>query len=283
MKEEVIVLYRKLLRLWVLKRLYSSRVPILFSLANVIIETLENKISSEEKTCINKIEHLRKELEASSKEMTIMDYGKRSPDSDLTPQQMYQGKVITKTIGDVCRTNSKSIFWSLLLFKLIREYRPSVCLELGTSLGISAAYQAAALELNKNGELVTLEGSESLASLAIENFNKLSLKRVFVRLGRFQDILDDVLAELGNVDYAFIDGHHDGDATLEYFEKIIPFLSEFALIVFDDISWSKGMKEAWRKIFKYKSVKVSVDFGNLGIIVLSNSIEKKRRYNFYLI
>ena len=60
--------------------------------------------------------------------------------------------------------------------------------------------------------------------------------------GRFQDVLDDTLADLREVDYVFIDGHHDEKATLDYFNRIYPFLSKNAIVLFDDISWSEGMK-----------------------------------------
>ncbi|MDA2918279.1 hypothetical protein MYX76_02085 [Desulfobacterota bacterium AH_259_B03_O07] len=139
LKEAVVSLYRKLIRLWIVNRLSSSKIQVLKSLANVIDETLGNKISREERIWINKIEDLRKKLNASSADISIVDYGKVSPDSDINLEEMYRGKVINKTIGEVCQTTSKSYPWTLLLFKLIREFRPSICLELGTSLGISAA------------------------------------------------------------------------------------------------------------------------------------------------
>ncbi|MDA2918278.1 class I SAM-dependent methyltransferase [Desulfobacterota bacterium AH_259_B03_O07] len=137
--------------------------------------------------------------------------------------------------------------------------------------------------MNKQGKIVTLEGAESLVSLARENFKKISLDRVHICTGRFQDILEKVLIEQGNIDFAFIDGHHDKDATLIYFEKIVPFLSDFAIVVLDDISWSKGMKEAWNIIRVDERVNVSVKLGDLGIIIISRVIDQKESYNFYLI
>jgi hypothetical protein len=66
---------------------------------------------------------------------------------------MNRGKVVTRTVGEVSKGASKPYFWSLLLFKLIRKFRPSICLELGTCLGISASFQAAALKLNGIGKI----------------------------------------------------------------------------------------------------------------------------------
>ncbi len=132
-------------------------------------------------------------------------------------------------------------------------------MELGTCLGITAAYQAAALEINQSGKLVTLEGAEPLAELACDNFKRLRLSRATVRVGRFQDILGAILREQAPIDFAFIDGHHDGDATVGYFREILPFLSEGAILVFDDILWYETMKIAWQRIRAHRQVKTSVD------------------------
>ena len=46
-------------------------------------------------------------------------------------------------------------------------------MELGTCIGISAAYQAAAIKLNEKGKLITLEGSVERTKIANENFMNL--------------------------------------------------------------------------------------------------------------
>ena len=50
--------------------------------------------------------------------------------------------------------------------------------------------------------------------------------------------------------YAFIDVHHDDKATVACFKQILPYIADEAVIVFDDISWSDGMKRAWKKIIE---------------------------------
>lgn len=256
------------------------------SLVNVLRDTLDGRISSEEKFWIDKIESLRNELNSSNKEISIVDYGAGSPDLNLTEEEMYQGRVVTRSIGDVYRTGSKSFFWAFLLFRLLRDFRPSVCLELGTSLGISASYQAAALKLNQEGYIVTLEGAESLSSLAEQHFRTLGFDNVIVIVGRFQDTLGKVLEEHGPIDYAFIDGHHSEKATLAYFEQVLSYASERAVLVFDDISWSEGMEKAWSTIEADKRVKITVDLSTVGICLINSSIETKRCFSipeFYAI
>jgi precorrin-6B methylase 2 len=259
-----------------ISRLQGKNDRSLKSCARAIDAVLKNDVSDEEKIWIDKIEALRNTLNCSSEEISITDYGAGSPDINLTAEQMCQGRVRTRTVGELCRSASKSYRWALMLFKLVREFRPLVCLELGTCLGISTAYQAAALELNQGGRITTLEGAPSVVSLAMHNFRNLGLEsRVTVIPGRFQDTLQNILNEQKEINFAFIDGHHDEDATLGYFEQISSFLSDEAVVVFDDISWSKGMERAWNAIAQAEHTKVSLDLFSLGICILTKSPEEK--------
>lgn len=267
LKKVIKQLYRILLILKI--RIFSKPLAIALKYA------LEHKLKTEEKVWIDKIESLRKQLKSSTAEISIVDYGAGLPDSNLTGVEMYQGRASTTTVG-TCARASTSHYLSFLLFKLIREFKPLVCLELGTNLGISAAYQATALKLNGGGKIVTLEGAESLALLAKKNFQTLGLDEVVVVIGRFQDTLDKVLDEHGMIDFVYIDGHHDEKGTLDYFEKVFPFLSKRAVIIFDDIGWSNGMKIAWKAIETDKRVKISVDLSKFGVCLIDNRIVKKK-------
>ena len=92
---------------------------------------------------------------------------------------------------------------------------------------------------------------------------------------RFQDVLDKVLNESRPVDFAFIDGYHDENATMRYFDQHIPFLAnQGVVLVFDDISWSPGMKNAWKKIKVDERVKISVDLLKVGICFMKKKIEE---------
>ena len=205
-------------------------------LANTLKSTLKNDLIPEEKVWIDKIEQLRENLNASTTEISLVDYGAGKSDEHRTQQDMYAGKTVTTTVGEVCRFGSKSPFWSFLLYNLVREFKPAVCIELGTCLGISASYQAVALSLNKAGKIVTIEGAKTLAKYAEQNIETIGLENVRVVAGRFQDVLDEVLNESSPIDFAFIDGHHDEKATMRYFEQIISFLSnQPRVLVFDDI------------------------------------------------
>lgn len=242
-----------------------------------VFDAADRKTSKAESDWIRRIEHLRHEMKASSEELEFMDYGAGSGGAKFTEQEMYRGRVVRKTIGQICTTTSRTDRTALLLLRLVRELKPCTCIELGTSVGVSACYQAAALKLNGAGKLVTLEGADSVASVAVRNFSSLGLDNVEVVRGRFQDTLPELLLTNPCVDYAFIDGHHDEIATLNYFNAFVPALTAAAVVIFDDIDWSEGMKRAWHTIQHHPSARVSVNLGSMGLI--STSGDRPRMFS----
>lgn len=243
-------------------------------LADALLETINNKVSNNEKELIDKIEYKRKELLSSEELITKKYYLARSPDQIKSKEQTGARQVVT---SDVCKA-SKGYRDCLLLFKIIRKTDPSICLELGTCLGISASYQATALKMNKNGKLITIEGHDSLSLLAKKLLSDLGLNNATVVCGRFQDNLETVLTNNQPVSYAFIDGHHNEAATVEYFEMIQKYLSDTSIVIVDDIIWSEGMKNAWSTIKKNKNVKISISQGYMGICVMNKCIKDKYSY-----
>jgi predicted O-methyltransferase YrrM len=231
-----------------------------------INETLHKKVGSEEKRWIDKIESIREKFTGNPTPVSIVDFGAGNPQSQRSIDEMAQGITYNSTYGAIS-LGCKPELWALLLFKLIKEFQPERALELGTCIGISAAYQAASQRLNGKGKLISLEGAEAIAGLAVKNLRDLSLTHAEVICGRFNDSLPDVLNENQPIDYVFIDGHHDEQATVNYYKMLLPFLSPGALLVFDDISWSNGMKQAWSTISRDKNIALAVDLTMLGICV----------------
>jgi predicted O-methyltransferase YrrM len=146
--------------------------------------------------------------------------------------------------------------------------QPESVLELGTCVGVSAAYIGAALELNGHGRLVTLEGGTSLVQRSQHTLEELGLDgRVTVVHGPFGQTLEPTLQELGSVDLAFVDGHHQEEPTLRYTEQIEGHLTQQAVLAYDDIAWSAGMQSAWRQLCAAPGCAQSVDLGGMGLIV----------------
>jgi predicted O-methyltransferase YrrM len=252
-------------------------------IGNALTEVLQNIVSEEEKQWIDKIESLRKELESSNEKIEVIDYGAIEPDSNITNQELEIGKTVNITVGAKCKSGSELFFWVFILFKLIRKFQPKSCLELGSCMGLSASFQAAALKLNGIGKMVTLEGAASLALIAKKNFQLLNLGNIDIIEGRFQDTLPTVLKRYGPFDYVFIDGHLDGTATINNFNQIIPYVSDKALFIVDNISWSESMKKGWKYIESNERVRITFHLRQMGICIIDNKIVKKQVYKIPLL
>jgi predicted O-methyltransferase YrrM len=181
------------------------------------------------------------------------------------------------TVAAACGA-SKTPFWSLLLFKLVRNLQPTIAVELGTCLGVSAAYQAAAQQLNGRGRIITLEGSAARAALSRKHLASLGLENATVIAGIFDDTLQKTLTANSPVDFAFIDGHHDEHATLRYYQQFLPHLIEETVVVFDDIAWSPGMRRAWKALQNDANVAVSIDMLAVGICVVRKAASSTSRH-----
>lgn len=159
------------------------------------------------------------------------------------------------------------------LFSLCREYQPGSVIELGTNVGISSAYLASAMG---KGVLQTLEASPYRLRVAQSIHKELGLSHLRYSQGLFKDTLENALNELGPVDMAFIDGHHQFQPTLDYFDAIWRRSTESCVFIFDDIRWSPGMKEAWKVLRADPRITVAVDLRRIAACVTTRSPSSSR-------
>lgn len=143
-------------------------------------------------------------------------------------------------------------------------------LELGTSLGIGTAYLAQSV-----GEKLWTIEADSVLHARAENFISGVSDKVECVHGFFQDTLPMVLKEVERVDMAYIDGHHDGDATLGYVEQILPFTHEQSVLILDDIHWSEDMEEAWETLRKDDRFTLSIDIFWCGLLFMHQGRSKE--------
>lgn len=238
------------------------------SIRQAFWRTAAGDLTEAEREWVDDIEAMRDRLIRNPMEVTISDHGadaaaERGHEVAPGPRQ----RVLT--LGQICAA-SKPKRWGVVLFQILRQLRPASCIELGTCLGVSAAYQAAALELNGVGRLTTVEGAGPLAELARTNLAQLGLTNVRVVPGVFREVLPGIIEEIAPIDYAFIDGHHDEGATIHYFEEVLTCAAPGAVLVFDDIRWSRGMRRAWSHIVRDGRIAQAVDLGPMGICALSD-------------
>ena len=191
---------------------------------------------------------------------------------DLGAGSAFDKKPVERTIRDVVRRFAKSPRYCRLLYRLTEYLKPGVMIELGTSLGISAMYQAAG---NNKGTLYSIEGCTETAEIARNNIREAGYANVEVRTGNFDDALPVLLHELPTVSYAFIDGNHTHEATMRYFKLLSAKVNDDSLLVFDDINWSHGMKRAWDEIKSDDRVTIAINLYFLGIVFFNTSFSKQ--------
>jgi predicted O-methyltransferase YrrM len=221
------------------------------------LESLQRKLPQPDQKWIERIEVERKRLLSRKEPLN---------DGSLGVGGLYDNDV---TIQQACLV-SKPPLPALQLFLLTRTVKPSHVIELGTNVGISSAYIGAALKLNgQNGKIITLDASPYRQRLAKEVHCNLGIDNISYGEGLFTDTLNPSLIQLGSIDLAFIDGHHQYQPTLDYFEEILEFSTPSAAFVFDDIRWSDGMKKAWSQIQSDDRLGMIVDLSSVGVCTRS--------------
>lgn len=191
----------------------------------------------------------------------FLDFGAGSPEDKRSQEEMAQGKEAETTIAKLSAIGLKNE-WSEWIYTLVKKRKPKVVLELGTCCGFSAITMALAYP---DAKVFTIEGAKEIAAVAGENIKKAGCENITQIVGRFADVLDKTLAGIAPIDFAFIDGHHDKDATLKYYRQILPFMAKGSVMAFDDISWSQGMKEAWETIVAEAGADRCENLGKIGV------------------
>jgi predicted O-methyltransferase YrrM len=246
-----------------LPRLAGRCDPTSRGLARALRTTALGRIPDEEREWIGRIEARRRELAA--EETAVRPGFKPGSTGGAAAGFATVGKPVP--ISGILALFSIPPAWGVFQMRLIRELAPKSCLELGTGLGVSAAYQAAALELNGTGTLTTLEGAHAWGAVAEEGLEALGLAgRGEVRLGAIDDTLPEVARRIAPIDYAFLDADHSEEATREHFEIILPHLSPGAVVLLDDITW--GMRQAWKAISRRGRISACLALGRMGVVAV---------------
>jgi len=229
------------------KSRHGTHSPFVYRLVDTIIYNKSpDKVYTE-------VENIRKELLADDSTITILDLGAGS----------HVNNNRQKKISDIAAHALKPPKLAQLLYRLVADLKPKNIMELGTCLGVTSIYLQKAAPQAK---VYTLEGSPETAAIAQATFNKAGLTDIDLVIGNFDDTLPGIINSLDKLDFLFVDGNHQKDATLKYFNWALPKVHEDTMLIFDDIYWSEGMKEAWAEIKAHPQVKVTVDLFWIGLV-----------------
>lgn len=208
------------------------------------------------------IETLRKALKKDQRKLNIVDLGAGSMIN--TDKE--------KRVSQLANNALKPPRIAQLLARLAARFEPEVIVELGTCLGITTAYMASA---SPKSEIITIEGCPETAGIARENFETLNLKNIELKVGNFDEQFPEILESRDTIDFLFIDGNHKKEATLDYFQRCLPKVHNDTVLIFDDIYWSRGMKEVWEQIKAHPKVQVTLDLFYIGLVFFKTNQEEE--------
>ena len=175
-------------------------------------------------------------------------------------------------LGQLVKASSVSRKVGGLLYRVCQWANPQNVLEIGTSVGVSTMYLAAA---QSDAKVITLEGNSEKVAIAKECFKKLSLNNVEVLEGEFDTTLSQVISAIPRADLIFFDGNHRAEPTLRYFKNCLRLKHDESVFIFDDIRWSREMYNTWKVICSHQTVSVSIDLFSLGIVFFRTGIAKQ--------
>jgi predicted O-methyltransferase YrrM len=188
----------------------------------------------------------------------------------------------TRAINQIAKNAGISSKRAELLFRIAQYFQPENILEIGTSLGLATS----ALSLgNKNSKIITLEGCPETMSITNKMFQvpsfRFSTNNIKFVTTEFKTYLNNIKPETLKLkpqifNLVYFDGNHSKNATLNYFELLLPTITNDSVWIFDDIHWSKDMGEAWKNIKNHPKVTITIDTFQWGIVFFR--IEQKKEH-----
>jgi predicted O-methyltransferase YrrM len=209
------------------------------------------------------IESLRSNLKKNSSTINVKDLGAGSS---------VDGRANERTLSFITKQFSKSPKLCQLLYRLVKFHKPELMLELGTSMGLSTMYQAAG---NPNGHLYTVEGCPETHLQAKKNIEEIGIQNITTINDSFDNLIPEFISKHGYPDWVYIDGNHTYEATIRYFNLLNDPKNPKQVLVFDDINWSDGMRQAWLEICSSKEVTMTLNLFYLGIVFFNRDFSKQ--------
>lgn len=182
----------------------------------------------------------------------------------------------TREIAKIAKTAGISSKNAELLFRITHYFQPKHVLEIGTSLGLATSALSLGSQ-NLDTKITTLEGCSKTQKQAKRQFevSNLETKNIEFITTEFSSYLKSFDLRPSSFNLIYFDGNHSKKATLEYFELLLPSISNDSVWIFDDIHWSKEMEEAWEIIKNDPQVSVTIDTFQWGIVFFRKEQKKE--------
>jgi predicted O-methyltransferase YrrM len=198
------------------------------------------------------------------RDASMIPAGKLGATSNVVKSEM-------RSVRSFAQGSSVSEKYGGLLFRTSRWFRPDMILELGTGLGISTLYLASG---SPEIPLHSIEGNTDRAGIAAQLMCRYGLGSVSIHWGEMDQKLEELMPVLHGRFLGFVDGNHRYGPTIRYVKQLIGRAGEEAVIIMDDIYWSRDMHKAWREVALWPEVRVSIDLYDMGILLLRKDLNK---------
>ncbi|CAM3364221.1 Methyltransferase [Flavobacterium longum] len=242
--------------LWQSKNEYAVHSPFVFDLLTKCVYDKTDDAAYET------LDDFRESLLANDSEIDVTDFG---AGSRVFKSNRRKISAIAKNAG-ISRKRAK------LLFRLTRYFKPENILEIGTSLGLATS----ALSLgHPSAKITTLEGCPETASVAKRQLESFGLNNVDVKVGEFAAVLNIQPLAASHYQLIYFDGNHQKEATLKYFDLLLPTITNDTVWIFDDIHWSADMEQAWETIKQNPKVTVTIDTFQWGLVFFRKEQQKE--------
>jgi predicted O-methyltransferase YrrM len=176
------------------------------------------------------------------------------------PSRPLRPELLTAAVA--ARVSAVQPLWGAFLHLCAAARGARNVLELGGGVGISGAYLATAPAVRR---FITVEGSPERAAWAARNLARVA-PHAEVVAAPFAVAIDAVLGRFDEgIDLLFLDGPKRRDVEAELVARIAPRLNPGALVLCDDIHWSREMERAWREIELRIGFEWAVDAGRMGV------------------
>jgi predicted O-methyltransferase YrrM len=239
--------------LWHSKNEHAVHSPFVFNLITQCLYDKKNKpdpSGSERAKQYAILKAYRNSLLENKNSIEVTDFGAGS--------KVFKSNI--RGIAKIAKTAGISPKRAELLFRITNYFQPTTILEIGTSLGLATS--ALALS-NPKATITTLEGCPNTANQCLLQLQKFNIDNVVVITTEFSNFIKTATEKYSLI---YFDGNHSKNATLEYFELLLPTITNESVWIFDDIHWSKDMTKAWENIKTHPKVTVTIDTFQWGLV-----------------
>jgi predicted O-methyltransferase YrrM len=210
---------------------------------------------------LNTFNTIQKSLYSNHNSITITDYGKGS--------SVFKSN--ERKVSDIAKIAGISKKRAKLLLRIVEYFNPKNILEIGTSVGLGTSVLSIG---NSEAKIVTLEGCVNTAKVAKELFKTNHLNNIQLVIGNFNETLSDVLNNKP-YDLIYLDGNHQKEATLQYFNQCLETAHNNSIFIFDDINWSQEMQKAWEEIKIHPKVTITINTFFWGMVFFRKEQKKQ--------